>query len=284
MRVFFFILYLWYNKLLSISVMKKYSLIALSAVILISSCDTYAGAGAYAGSSLGAVLGSAIGGLAGGRYGSDVGTIVGMAGGAVVGAAVGDASDRRNEREVYADTRTSRQRSVPPQVSDDSGFDPNNSGDDRIYDFNSSDYNGDYTAAKPTINMPMQSSVENLAEGLKYIPHIEIRNARFVDANENGSISRGELCKIIFEIYNNGSAPAFDVQPSVLELTGNKHIYVSPSVHVEKIEAGKGIRYTSMVKADNRLNNGKLHFCLTVLVGNKATSKVVEFDVPTYKK
>ena len=247
--------------------MKKYSLMALSAVILVSSCDTYAGAGAYAGSTLGSVLGSAIGGIAGGRYGSDVGTIIGMAGGAVIGAAVGDAADRKMEKEI-----------------NNSGFDPNNSGDDRIYDFNSSDYNGDYSAAKPTENTPMQSSVENLAEGLKYVPQIEIRNARFVDDNENGTIGRNELCKIIFEVYNNGAAPVYDVQPSVMEVTGNKHLYVSPSVHVEKIDAGKGIRYTSMVKADNRLKDGNVHFCLSVLVGNKAISKVVEFNVPTRKK
>lgn len=247
--------------------MKKYSLMALSAVILVSSCDTYAGAGAYAGSTLGSVLGSAIGGIAGGRYGSDVGTIIGMAGGAVIGAAVGDAADRKMEKEI-----------------NNSGFDPNNSGDDRIYDFNSSDYNGDYSAAKPTENTPMQSSVENLAEGLKYVPQIEIRNALFVDDNENGTIGRNELCKIIFEVYNNGAAPVYDVQPSVMEVTGNKHLYVSPSVHVEKIDAGKGIRYTSMVKADNRLKDGNVHFCLSVLVGNKAISKVVEFNVPTRKK
>ena len=256
--------------------MKKAFLWLMCGTLIVSACTSNAASGAYVGGEFGHIIGSAIGGIAGGWRGHHTGSIIGTIGGAVAGAAIGSAIDKSQERKMerYEDRRH----------HDDSGFDPNNSGDDRIYDFNSSDYNGDYTAAKPTINMPMQSSVENLAEGLKYIPHIEIRNARFVDANENGSISRGELCKIIFEIYNNGSAPAFDVQPSVLELTGNKHIYVSPSVHVEKIEAGKGIRYTSMVKADNRLNNGKLHFCLTVLVGNKAISKVVEFDVPTYKK
>ena len=264
--------------------MKKYSLIALSAVFFVSSCDTYAGAGAYAGSTLGSVLGSAIGGITGGRYGSDVGTIIGMAGGAVIGAAVGDAADRRMEKEVYNTPQQSRRYPTSPRVSDESGFDPTNSGDDRIYDFNSSDYNGDYSAVAPTVNTPMQSSVENLADGLKYVPQIEIRNARFVDDNENGSIGRDELCKIIFEIYNNGSVPVYDVQPSVLEVTGNKHLYVSPSVHVEKIEAGKGIRYTSMIKADNRLKDGNARFCLSVLLGNKAISKVVEFNVPTCKK
>ena len=55
--------------------------------LLLSSCDTYTGSGAYAGATFGSILGSAIGGLSGGPRGSDMGTIIGMAGGAAVGAA-----------------------------------------------------------------------------------------------------------------------------------------------------------------------------------------------------
>ena len=60
--------------------MKKSMIWAVSAVMLVSSCDTYTGAGAYAGSTLGSILGSAIGGISGGARGSDIGSIVGMAG------------------------------------------------------------------------------------------------------------------------------------------------------------------------------------------------------------
>ena len=60
--------------------MKKYLIISVGALMMLSSCGTYTGSGAYAGSGLGAILGSAIGGIAGGPRGSDLGTIIGMAG------------------------------------------------------------------------------------------------------------------------------------------------------------------------------------------------------------
>ena len=73
----------------------------MSAVLLLGSCDSYTGAGAYMGSSLGSVLGSAIGGIAGGPRGSDIGTLVGAATGAVVGAAVGDAADQNARQQQH---------------------------------------------------------------------------------------------------------------------------------------------------------------------------------------
>ena len=162
-----------------------------------------------------------------------------------------------------------------------SGFDANNGGDDRIYDFKGSDYSGNYSAKLPDVNMPMQSSVDNLAENLKYTPDIEIKNARFVDDNQDGKIERGELSKVIFEVYNRGNHTLYDVVPTVVEATGNRHIMISPNMHVESIQPGKGIRYTALVKADNRLKDGNAQFCVSVVQGDKKISKVYEFDIPT---
>ena len=131
--------------------------------------------------------------------------------------------------------------------------------------------------------MPMSSSVEDLAHGLQYVPTIEIRNARIVDENQNGSINRNEISKVIFEIYNHGKEPLYDVQPTVVETTGNKHIFISPNMHVERIDPGKGIRYTAMIKADNRLKDGEVCICVSVLQGTKSISKVSEFNIPTRK-
>ena len=138
--------------------------------LLMSSCDTYTGSGAYAGSSIGSILGSAIGGLSGGPRGSDIGTIVGMAGGAMVGAAIGSQADKAQaDREAaYQRDRIERSRSNYPSasryhprtdrssaksddmydysapVTDNSEiFDSTNSGDDRLYDFKVKDYTGD---------------------------------------------------------------------------------------------------------------------------------------------
>ena len=276
-------------------------LLMLSSVIFYSSCGTYTGSGAYAGSSLGAVLGSAIGGIASGPRGSDIGTIAGMAGGAVVGGAIGNAKDKQMQRDMEeyqhdkverAAARARRNRmersetmtEIVPENPYDSGFDASNSGDDRLYDFNSNDYIGDYSAQKPDINLPMHSNVESMAEGLRYTPFIEIRNARFVDDNQDGQIERNELCKIIFEVINKGEKPLYDVQPTVIETTGNKHLIVSPNMHIESIMPGKGIRYTAMIKADRRLKSGMAKFSVSVIQDSQAISKVIEFNIPTHKK
>lgn len=287
--------------------MGKSFIIGMSALLLLGSCDTYTGTGAYMGSTLGSIFGSAIGGIAGGPHGSDVGTIVGMVGGAVAGAAIGQATDQKQQAQREADIADMRARRAERQArrqgsygndntyghgnnygydnqgSDysGSGFDANNGGDDRIYDFKGSDYSSNYSAKQPDVNMPMQSSVDNLAENLKYTPDIEIKNARFVDDNQDGKIERGELSKVIFEVYNRGNHTLYDVVPTVVEATGNRHIMISPNMHVESIQPGKGIRYTALVKADNRLKDGNAQFCVSVVQGNKKISKVCEFDIPT---
>lgn len=277
--------------------MKKSLTIALSSLLILSGCDTYAGSSAYLGSNIGAILGSAIGGINDGPRGSDVGTIIGMAGGAVVGAIIGNSADQRahdemvEHREAVKQRRMEQQQNEMPESnysSNDtdnytSGFDATNSGDDRIYDFSSSDYTGNYSAQAPKEQMPQNSSVEDMAQSFTYTPSIEIRNARFVDDNEDGKIQRDEICKIIFEVINRGNQPLTDVVPTVIEANGNRHIFISPSMHIESIAPGKGIRYTAVIKADSRLKEGNARFCVSVIQGGEAISKVSEFNIPTIR-
>ena len=282
--------------------MKKSLILSLSAAVVLSSCDTYTGSGAVTGGSLGSILGSAIGGIAGGARGSDIGTIVGMAGGAIIGASTGAKADRRAKEDVHdhyekVQQRKARERRnqsgydnynqtddyAQPNRVDGSGFDSTNSGDDRIYDFQGSDYTGSYSAAQPNTKAPAESSVDKLAGNYQYTPNIEIINARFVDDNQDGVLSRNEVGKIIFEVLNRGDKTVSDVQPSVLETTGNAHIYISPSIHIESIAPGKGVRYTALVKADKKLKDGMARFALTVLQGQKSISKVTEFNIRTSK-
>ena len=298
--------------------MKRSLIIGMSAALLLGSCDTYTGQGAYMGTTLGSIFGSAIGGIAGGPHGSDVGTVVGMVGGAVAGAAIGNAADQHQQQqrdEVMAQYRHDKeqmaarraQRQSPSSNYDntgitvdsggatynagssnsssyDSGFDSTNSGDDRIYDFKGSDYTGDVSTQQAQTSMPMQSSVEDLASNLKYTPSIEIKNARFIDDNQDGKIERGEMSKVIFEVYNRGKQTLYDVVPTVIEANGNKHILISPNMHVEQLAPGQGIRYTALVKADNRLKDGNAKICVSVVQGGKSISKVSEFNIPTVKQ
>ena len=127
-------------------VMKKVILLMLCSSLVMSSCDTYTGSGAYAGGSIGSILGSAIGGLSGGPRGSDMGTIIGMAGGAVVGAVIGSQADKAQaDREAaYQQDRVERRSgsdySNAPVTDNPEIFDSNNGGDDRLYDFKGKDY------------------------------------------------------------------------------------------------------------------------------------------------
>ena len=262
-------------------VMKKTLLVSVSALLLLSSCGTYTGVGAYTGGTFGSIIGSAIGGISGGRHGSDVGTLIGLAGGAMVGAAVGAAADNAQQREYEqykADRQQrmeNRQRNYSGQVQQsqgsyddqaDSGFDPSGSGDDRLYGIGE-----DF------------SSVPAFKSGS--LADLEIRNPRIVDANRNGELTRGEEARMIFEIYNNSSEPAYQVQPSVIEVTGNKHIRVSENVLVECILPGKGIRYTAVIKADDHLKEGEAVIRVGVFQKNKEiTSQTREFYLKTSKR
>lgn len=267
-------------------VMKKVILLMLCSSLVMGSCDTYTGSGAYAGGSIGSILGSAIGGLSGGPRGSDLGTIIGMAGGAVVGAVIGSQADHEQaDREAaYQQDRVERRSesdySNTPVTDNPEIFDSNNGGDDRLYDFKGMDYTGDYSAQQPTTSMPT-ATVEDLGARFSYSPTLEIVNARFVDDNEDNCLNRNETCKVIFEILNRGYKPVYDVVPTVVETTGNKHIFISPSIHVEKISPGSGVRYTAMVKADRKLKDGMARFCVSVIHEGKSISKVNEFNIPT---
>ena len=267
-------------------VMKKVILLMLCSSLVMGSCDTYTGSGAYAGGSIGSILGSAIGGLSGGPRGSDMGTIIGMAGGAVVGAVIGSQADKAQaDREAaYQQDRVERRSgsdySNAPVTDNPEIFDSNNGGDDRLYDFKGKDYTGDYSAQQPTTSMPT-ATVEELGARFSYSPTLEIVNARFVDDNEDNCLNRNETCKVIFEIVNRGYKPVYDVVPTVVETTGNKHIFISPSIHVEKISPGSGVRYTAMVKADRKLKDGMARFCVSVIHEGKSISKVNEFNIPT---
>ena len=249
--------------------MKKMMVWAVGATLLLSSCSSNTGAGAYTGAQFGSILGSAIGGISGGPRGSDIGTIVGMAGGAVIGGAIGNAADQKARGKMDNDYPSNS------GYDSNSGFDSTNSGDDRI-DFDGGNAaTGNYEYKQPS--SPADNVYTHSA------PTVEIRNARFIDADGDDTISRGEMCKVVFEIYNNGLQPIYNVVPTVAEMTGNRHIYISQPICVEKIEAYKGVRYTAMVKADNRLKYGTIKLCCSVLQNGETISKVTEFNVETRK-
>lgn len=301
--------------------MKKGSVIMMGAALLVSSCTTGAGAGAYAGSSLGSVLGSAIGGIVGGPHGSDVGTIFGMAGGAVVGGALGDAAEKKQAQEQHevlsrrnqriqrekAQHRSAQQYDDDTYASGNSAnyvgddFDPSqmvdnsNSGDDRI-DFGAPSSSG---ANAPMGNVPMSnapmsnaspsqsvdaSRVEQIYGNAKSDGKLTIRNVRFADSNGDGVLSGEEIGQVSFEIYNETAAPIYNFDPSVVEAEANKRIYISPSVRVENIMPGQGLRYTATVKADRRIKDGEIRLLVSAQKEGKPISYVTVVKVATQRQ
>lgn len=262
--------------------MRKVFVYAVCGALIMSGCGTYEGAGTYAGAQFGSILGSAIGGISDGPRGSDIGTIIGMAGGAAIGGAIGAAKDKKNRQEVHDRYEQVQQRKAQKQAKersqqqgDYSGFDATNSGDDRLYDLDGMD-GGNGTV----VQQPMG---ERFAGGSDGYQAVEVRNARFVDENHDGVLSRGEMGRVTFEIFNRSSRPLYDVQP-VVEVVGNKHVLVSPGVRLERVAVGEGLRYTALVKDDGRLKNGMLTIVVSVRQGSETVSQVSEFHITTSKR
>lgn len=267
----------------------------MGAALLVSSCTTGAGAGAYAGSSLGSVLGSAIGGIVGGPHGSDVGTIFGMAGGAVVGGALGDAAEKAQRRSAQQyDDDTYASGNSGNYVGDD--FDPSqmvdnsNSGDDRI-DFGAPSSSGTNATIgnAPMANAPSTPSVdasrvEQIYGKAKSDGKLTIRNVRFADSNGDGLLSGDEIGQVSFEIYNETAASIYNFDPSVVEAEANKRIYISPSVRVEYIMPGQGLRYTATVKADRRIKDGEIRLLVSAQKEGKPISYVTVVKVATQRQ
>lgn len=285
--------------------MRKDMILLVSGAVLVSSCMTAAGAGAYAGSSLGSVVGSAIGGIAGGPRGSDVGTLIGMAGGAIVGGAIGNSADKqakaeqserlgqRNERiqrqkraaarnqqyddDIYAHSYDDTYAHSYNGADDSQEIDPSqmvdttNSGNDCI------DFNADTTGYGSS---SISASTLERADAER----LEIKNVSFTDANGDGILEADEEGKMVFEIYNHSDLPVFGIIPTVKEAEDNRHIQISPSILVEQIAPGSGIRYTASVKADRRIKDGEAILLVSAEHDGKPVSYVTVVKVNTMKR
>ena len=133
---------------------------------------------------------------------------------------------------------------------------------------------------QPQYDYPMNSSYD-----AKDYDVLEIRRPMLVDTNRDNVLSRGEEARVVFEIFNTSTKPVYRIRPSVMEVTGNKHIEVSDNVLIESIEPGKGIRYTALVRADNKLRDGEAVFRIGVFQGRKEiVSQSRDFRIQTSKR
>lgn len=214
--------------------MKKTVIWMMGLALLMSSCGSYTATGAYTGGQFGHIIGSAIGGITGGGRGHDLGSLVGTVGGVAAGAAIGSAVDHAQQRKYEQRVQSARQQ----RGGDDSGFDAQGRGDDRV-DF-------------------------GLGRGYTQDYQLEIRNARLADGRRDGILRRGDECRVVFDIMNNSNQVVYDVHPVVEETTGNKHIHVSRNLTVEQIAPHQGVRYTANIKADRGLKSGQIAIRVSV--------------------
>lgn len=115
------------------------------------------------------------------------------------------------------------------------------------------------------------------------VSQLKLRRIRFIDDNRSHVIDAGENSKIIFEIMNEDRKPVYNVVPVVETVGKVKHIGISPSVMVEEILPGEGIRYTASIHAGNRLKDGEVTFRVAAADENGVICDSQEFTLPTQR-
>mgnify|MGYP005914870453 CR=1 FL=1 len=116
------------------------------------------------------------------------------------------------------------------------------------------------------------------------ISQLKLRKIRFIDDNRSHVIDAGENSKIIFEIMNEGRNPVYNVVPVVETVGKVKHLGISPSVMVEEILPGEGIRYTASIHAGEKLKDGEVTFRVAVADENGVICDSQEFTLPTQRR
>jgi outer membrane lipoprotein SlyB len=191
--------------------------------------------------------GASVGGMLGSIIGDRAGGFHGSQFGALVGTVAGAA---------IGNAATTPQSSSSSSSSDD-GY-----------------YNVDRTAQRRNYTQQYSTPVTN----------VEVVNIRFIDDNRNHCIDAEEECKLVFEVVNNGSTPAYNVTPIVEETSGLKHLTISPSTQIGYMPAGNRVRYTATLRADRRIKTSQADLRVYVTESNGGVSEVHEFSLPTQRK
>ena len=113
---------------------------------------------------------------------------------------------------------------------------------------------------------------------------LRITNIRFIDDNRNHTIDAEENCKLIFDIVNEGDVSAYNITPIIEEVSGMKHIAISPSAQISYLPQGDRVRYTATIAGGKRLKSGEAVFRIYTTESNGAISATHEFSLPTAKR
>ena len=138
------------------------------------------------------------------------------------------------------------------------------------------------------VTTPRQENIV-VEEGRPAAPYyapsgLRITNIRFIDDNRNHIIDAEENCKLIFDIVNEGDVSAYNITPVIEEVTGMKHIGISPSAQISYLPQGDRVRYTATISGGKRLKSGEAVFRVYTTESNGAISGTHEFSLPTAKR
>lgn len=225
--------------------MKRIVLLLLGVSLLVSGCGTSQSARTGAivgGAAIGSNVGGAIGGLVGDARHGWRGGYRGSAIGSIIGTLAGAAIG--GALTAPKSREEERPQDYPPERQ-----------------------------ADPVYTTPYEPS--------SALSALHIRNLRFIDDSRDHVLNAGESSKIIFEIMNEGSETAYNVIPSVTEISGAKQVHISPSILVEQILPGNGVKYTATVSVGKRVKNGTATFRVAVTDTRGQTYDRQEFTLET---
>lgn len=113
---------------------------------------------------------------------------------------------------------------------------------------------------------------------------LRIINLRFIDDSRNHVIDAEEDSKLVFDIVNEGDVPAYNITPVIEEVSGMKHILISPSAQIAYMPVGDQIRYTATIRGGRKLKTGQAEFRVFATESNRAITEAHEFTLPTQKR
>ena len=97
-----------------------------------------------------------------------------------------------------------------------------------------------YVKTYPSSSQYEHTSSYEPSSGLRII------NLRFIDDNRNHVIDAEEDSKLVFDVVNDGDVPAYNVTPVIEEMSGMKHILISPSAQIAYMPVGNPVSYTHL--------------------------------------
>lgn len=114
----------------------------------------------------------------------------------------------------------------------------------------------------------------------QYRPYVVIEDIYLEDRNGNQMIDAGESCRISFILRNDGSRPAYSIEP-VVKTKGTKHLKLSNPAIIREIRPNGRVSYTVTVHAGPKLKSGEATFSIRLRDSDGYLTEKETFSVPT---